>query len=139
MRQRGTGWVLPPLGLNGMPPDPGARLSQDSVSTASDPTLDDDEDATRLLTDEWIAEQDIESVPLDTLSHEQDHPRRNSSMRAITHPSRFSPLRGLLVMVSVILGMLLLVMTIPWFAGSDRKLSANRPHRINRPLYKAHS
>lgn len=80
-----------------MPPDPGARLSQDSVSTASDPTLDDDEDATRLLTDEWIAEQDIESVPLDTLSHEQDHPRRNSSMRAITHPSRFSPLRGLLV------------------------------------------
>ena len=122
-----------------MPPDPGARLSQDSVSTASDPTLDDDEDASRLLTDEWIAEQDIESVPLDTLSHGQDHSQRNSNMRAITHPLSFSPLRGLLVMVSVILGMLLLVMTIPWFAGSDRKLSANRPHRINRPLYKAHS
>lgn len=101
-------------------------LPRDSVSTASDLTIAEDE-LDVLPADEL--EGDVEYLPLQSLS-----PGRR--IRLIpAHQSRVLFLQGILLFAFIIVSMCLFVFLIPWFASSRRDAPTQHKSSSERPLY----
>lgn len=101
-------------------------LPRDSVSTASDLTIAED-DLDEMPADEL--DGDIEYVPLQSLSSGR-HFRVNRA-----HRSHFLFLQGIFVFASIIVGMCFFVFLIPWFASSQSHAPTHHKSLTERPLY----
>ena len=108
------------LSLNDTP------LPRDSVSTASDLTIAEDD--LDVLPAEDL-DSDVEYLPLHLLSSG----RRFRLILA--RQSRFSFLQGIFLFAFVIVGMCLFVFLIPWFASSRRQTPTQHKSSSERPLY----
>ena len=108
------------LSLNDTP------LPRDSVSTASDLTIAEDD--LDVLPAEDL-DSDVEYLPLHSLSSG----RRFRLILA--RQSRFLFLQGIFLFAFVIVGMCLFVFLIPWFASSRRQTPTQHKSSSERPLY----
>jgi len=109
-----------PLSANDTP------LPRDSVSTASDLTIAEDD--LEVLPAEDL-DSDVEYLPLQSL------PSGRRLRLIFAHQSRFLFLQGIFLFAFVIVGMCLLVFLIPWFASSRRQAPTQHKSSSERPLY----
>ena len=108
------------LSLNDTP------LPRDSVSTASDLTIAEDD--LDVLPAEDL-DSDVEYLPLHSL------PSGRRFRLILARQSRFLFLQGIFLFAFVIVGMCLFVFLIPWFASSRRQTPAQHKSSSERPLY----
>lgn len=108
------------LSLNDTP------LPRDSVSTASDLTIAEDE--LDVLPAEDL-DSHVEYLPLHSL------PSGRRFRLILARQSRFLFLQGIFLFAFVIVGMCLFVFLIPWFASSRRQTPTQHKSSSERPLY----
>lgn len=103
-----------------------APLPRDSVSTASDLTIAEDD--LDVLPAEDL-DSDVEYLPLQSL------PSGRRFRLILARQSRFLFLQGIFLFAFVIVGMCLFVFLIPWFASSRRQAPTQHKSSSERPLY----